>query len=38
MEGDSYEIVNGRHRIYMARELGLETIPARVKEKMVPDQ
>ncbi len=25
-----YEIINGRHRVYLAREMGLETIPARI--------
>lgn len=30
---DKYEITGGRHRIFAAKELGLNTIPARVKEK-----
>ena len=25
-----YEIINGRHRVYLAHEMGLETIPARI--------
>jgi len=32
--GDQYDIVSGRHRIYAAKHLGLETIPARLKEKI----
>lgn len=31
--GDSYLVENGYHRIYTAKELGLDTIPARVIEK-----
>ena len=33
-EGDHYDIVSGRHRIYAAKALGLETIPARLHEKL----
>jgi hypothetical protein len=32
--GDQYDIVSGRHRIFAAKELGLDTIPARVREKI----
>lgn len=32
--GDQYTIISGRHRIFAAKELGIETIPARVKEKV----
>jgi hypothetical protein len=32
-DGDNYFIDGGNHRIFAAKELGLETIPARVKEK-----
>ncbi len=32
--GDQYTIVSGRHRIFAAKEAGLETIPARVNEKV----
>lgn len=32
--GDTYSIINGRHRIFAAKQLGLSTIPARVFEKM----
>lgn len=32
--GDKYDIVSGRHRVYAAKTLGLESIPARVKEKL----
>lgn len=32
-DGDRYDIVNGHHRVFAAKELGLETIPARVIEK-----
>ena len=31
--GDSYEVVNGYHRLYVAEELGLDTVPARVIEQ-----
>lgn len=31
--GDQYDIVSGRHRIFAAKELGLATIPAHVREK-----
>jgi hypothetical protein len=31
--GDQYNIITGRHRIFAAQTLGLETIPARVMEK-----
>lgn len=31
--GDRYEVVNGYHRLYVAREMGLDTVPARVIEK-----
>jgi hypothetical protein len=34
-DGDHYDIVSGRHRIYAAKELGLSTVPARVKEKRI---
>jgi len=33
-DGDKYDIVSGRHRIFAAKELGLDFIPARVKEKV----
>jgi hypothetical protein len=32
-DGDHYDIVSGRHRIYAAKAGGLSTIPAWVKEK-----
>jgi hypothetical protein len=32
--GDQYTIVSGRHRIFAAKDAGLETIPARVSEKV----
>ncbi|MFX1355112.1 MAG: hypothetical protein ACFFGP_14250 [Promethearchaeota archaeon] len=32
--GDSYSVVNGYHRLAVARELGLKTVPARVIEKV----
>lgn len=32
--GDQYDIVSGRHRIFAAKELGLATIPAHVREKV----
>jgi hypothetical protein len=33
--GDNYDIISGRHRIYAAQALGMESIPVRVKEKMI---
>lgn len=33
--GDNYTILSGRHRIYAAKEVGLKTIPAHVKEKQI---
>ena len=33
-DGDKYDIVSGRHRIFAAKEIGLDFIPARVKEKV----
>lgn len=30
--GEQYSIDKGRHRVYVAKELGLETIPAQVRE------
>lgn len=33
-DGSEYDIVSGRHRIFSAKELGLETIPAHVREKV----
>lgn len=35
-DGDQYDIINGRHRIFMAKQMGIGTVPARVIEK-VPD-
>ncbi len=32
--GDTYDVINGRHRIWLAHEMGLNTIPARVIEKV----
>jgi len=33
-DGDQYDIVNGRHRIFMAKQMGIDTVPARVIEKV----
>ena len=33
-DGNKYDIVSGRHRIFVAKENGYDTIPARVKEKV----
>lgn len=32
-DGESYKVINGYHRLYVAQELGLSTVPARVLEK-----
>lgn len=37
-DGNNYDIVSGRHRIYAAKEAGLNTIPARVIEKRKKDE
>jgi len=34
--GDQYTIVSGRHRIFAAKDAGLETIPASVSEMISP--
>ncbi|MCL4266955.1 MAG: hypothetical protein KJ069_27495 [Anaerolineae bacterium] len=33
-DGNNYDIVNGRHRIFVAKEQGLDSIPAHVREKI----
>lgn len=33
-DGNKYDIDSGRHRIYIAKEAGYDTIPARVREKV----
>ena len=33
-DGAQYEAESGRHRVYAAKEVGLETVPARVFEKV----
>lgn len=33
-DGANYDIISGRHRVFVAKELGIETIPARVKERV----
>ncbi|MCG3209811.1 MAG: hypothetical protein FOGNACKC_03438 [Anaerolineae bacterium] len=35
--GDTYKVNNGYHRLYVAKELGLKTIPARITVKVEPD-
>jgi hypothetical protein len=35
-DGDQYDIINGRHRIFIAKQMGIGTVPARVVER-VPD-
>jgi len=32
-DGDSYDIVNGRHRIWLARRMDVQTLPMRVIER-----
>lgn len=32
-DGDQYDITNGRHRIWLAKRMGIETLPMRVIEK-----
>ena len=31
--GDKYEVTNGYHRLFVAKEMGMKTIPARVIQK-----
>jgi len=33
-DGDQYDIVNGRHRVFRAKQMGIDTVPARVSEKV----
>lgn len=33
-DGHQYDIINGRHRIFMAKQMGIGTVPARVIEKV----
>lgn len=40
-DGDQYDIIDGRHRIFVAKERGSQTMPARVREhvpKEIPDE
>lgn len=32
--GDNYDIISGRHRVFAAKAAGLESVPARVMEKV----
>ena len=32
-DGDRYDIINGRHRIWLAQRMGIGTLPARVIER-----
>lgn len=32
-DGEDYRVINGAHRLYVAKELGIQTVPARVKER-----
>ncbi|MDP9310388.1 MAG: hypothetical protein M3R24_05780 [Chloroflexota bacterium] len=32
-DGDDYNIINGRHRIALGKEMGIDTLPARVIER-----
>jgi hypothetical protein len=31
--GNQYTIINGRHRVWLAKQIGIETLPARVTER-----
>ncbi len=33
--GDQYHVINGYHRLYIANEMGIEMVPARVIEKQI---
>lgn len=33
-DGDRYDIVNGRHRIWLAKRMGITTLPARLTERL----
>ena len=35
-DGDRYDIVNGRHRIWLAKQMGIDTLPMRVVERQHP--
>lgn len=32
-DGDDYDVINGQHRIWLAKELGIDTLPANVVER-----
>jgi len=32
-DGEDYRVINGAHRLFVAKELGIQTVPARVKER-----
>jgi hypothetical protein len=36
-DGTEYDIVNGRHRIAVAKEMGIDTLPARVIDRVDPE-
>jgi hypothetical protein len=33
--GKQYTIINGRHRVWLAKQMGIETLPARVTDKHI---
>ena len=32
-DGDHYDIINGRHRIWLAKQMGIDNLPMRVRER-----
>lgn len=32
-DGENYRVINGAHRLYVAKEIGIATVPARVSER-----
>ena len=35
-DGDNYDIINGRHRIWLAKQMGIDNLPMRVTERRSP--
>lgn len=33
-DGDQYDIINGRHRIFVAKQMGIASLPVQVSEKV----
>ena len=36
--GDNYDIINGRHRIWLAQQMGIDQLPMRISERQPPQR